>query len=176
MRIRVFVAGMLSACFAMSSTVSAEVTPTDLQVAARALSFMERPLAGAVRVGILYAPESPRSVREAEALRELLGNGMKAGKLELRPSLVKVREAATADVDLFFLTEFVAPAEAAAAAAKIAGSKRPCVTTDIAQVESGACLMGVRSTPKVQIVVNRAAAKDSGVAFATVFRVMITEI
>jgi hypothetical protein len=36
--------------------------------------------------------------------------------------------------------------------------------------------MGIRSAPKVQIVVNRAAAKDSGVAFATVFRVMITEI
>jgi hypothetical protein len=34
----------------------------------------------------------------------------------------------------------------------------------------------VRSAPKVQIVINRAAAKDSDVTFATVFRVMITEI
>ena len=36
--------------------------------------------------------------------------------------------------------------------------------------------MGVRSSPKVQIMVNRTVAKDSGIAFATVFRVMITEI
>jgi ABC-type uncharacterized transport system substrate-binding protein len=174
MKLRAFLAGVLCAGLAYSDTVAAEVTATDVQVAARALSFMERPLAGAVRVGILYAPDSPRSVREAETLRDMLGTGLKAGKLELKPILVKLSDAATAKVDLFFLTEFVAAADANAAG--IVALKRPCVTTDISQVERGACLMGVRSTPKVQIVVNRAAAKDSGVAFATVFRVMITEI
>jgi hypothetical protein len=50
------------------------------------------------------------------------------------------------------------------------------VTTDLNQVRDGVCLMGVRSSPKVQIVVNRAAANASGITFATVFRVMITEI
>jgi ABC-type uncharacterized transport system substrate-binding protein len=158
----------------MSVAVSAEVTPIDLQVAARALSFMERPLAGSVRVGILYAPENPGSVREAEALRDLLGTGLKAGALELKPFLVKIHEVASAKVDLFFLAGFVGATEANAAG--ISASKVPCVTTDIAQVEGGACLMGVRSSPKVQIMVNRTAAKDSGIAFATVFRVMITEI
>jgi hypothetical protein len=174
MKNRAFGAGILCAYAAFGSTVAAEVTPTDLQVAARALSFMEKPFAGLVRVGILYAPSSPESVREAETLRALLGEGMKIGKLELKPSLVKTSDAATASVDLFFLTEFVTPADASAAG--IVALKRPCVTTDFAQVQSGACLMGIRSAPKVQIVVNRAAAKDSGVAFATVFRVMITEI
>jgi ABC-type uncharacterized transport system substrate-binding protein len=158
----------------MSASALAGITPTDLQVAARALSFMERPLVGSVRVGILYAPNDQRSVREAEALSALLGNGLKAGKLELKPLLVKIGDAATARVDLFFLTEFVGVAQASAA--RIAVLKVPCVTTDIAQVESGACLMGVRSSPKVQIMINRAAAKDSGITFATVFRVMITEI
>jgi ABC-type uncharacterized transport system substrate-binding protein len=158
----------------ISTPVAAEVTPTDLQVAARALSFMEKPFAGAVRVGILYSPGSPDSVREAEALRALLGEGMKIGKLELKPALVPTSEASAASVDLFFLTEFVAAADANAAG--IAALKRPCVTTDFAQVQSGACLMGVRSAPKVQIVVNRAVARDTGVEFATVFRVMITEI
>ena len=164
----------LCACFVTSASAVAEMTPTDLQVAARALSFMERPLAGSIRVGILYSPDNPRSVREAEALRDLLGTGLKAGKLELKPFLVKVRDAATAKVDLFFLAGFVGAAEANAA--RISVLKVPCVTADIAQVEGGACLMGVRSIPKVQIMINRAAAKDSGIAFATVFRVMITEI
>jgi hypothetical protein len=166
--------GTLCACFVSSASAFAAVTPTDLQVAARALSFMERPLVGSVRVGILYAPNDPRSVREAEALRDLLGTGLKAGKLELKPLLVKIGDAATARVDLFFLTEFVSAAQASAAG--IAVRKVPCVTTDIPQVVSGACLMGVRSSPKVQIMINRAAAKDSGITFATVFRVMITEI
>ncbi|MEO8467659.1 MAG: hypothetical protein ABI640_20220 [Gammaproteobacteria bacterium] len=166
--------GTLCACFAISASAFAEMTPIDLQIAARALSFMERPLSGAIRVGILYAPDNPRSVREAEALRDLLGAGVKAGKLELQPSLVGIREAAAAKVDLFFLAGFVGPAEANAAG--ISALKVPCVTTDIAQVEGGACLMGVRSSPKVQIMINRAAAKNSGITFATVFRVMITEI
>jgi hypothetical protein len=174
MRMCRVVAGIAGLCVAFAASVSADVTPTDLQVAARALSFMEKPFAGPVRVGILYAADSPASVKEAEALRTLLGEGMKIGKLELKPSLVKTSDAAAASVDMFFLTGFVTAADASAAG--IAASKRPCVTTDFAQVESGACLMGIRSAPKVQIIVNRAAAKDSGVAFATVFRVMITEI
>ncbi len=174
MRRRALIAVLLCAWAAFSETASAEVTTTDLQVAARALSFMEKPFAGVVRVGILYAPDSPRSVREAETLRKLLGEGMKIGKFELQPALVKIGDLAAANVDMFFLTEFVSAADASGAG--IVALKRPCVTTDFAQVESGACLMGVRSAPKVQIVINRAAAKDSGVAFATVFRVMITEI
>jgi ABC-type uncharacterized transport system substrate-binding protein len=165
---------LLLGCTTLNAGVSAAVTSTDVQIAARALSFMEKPFAGAVRVGILYAPSSPESVREAESLRDLLGAGMKIGKLELKPTLVKTSDAATANVDMYFLTEYVAAADASAAG--IADSKRPCVTTDFAQVYSGACLMGVRSAPKVQILVNRDAAKDSGVEFATVFRVMITEI
>jgi hypothetical protein len=174
MRRRALVSGLLCACVAFSHTVAAEVTATDLQVAARALSFMEKPLGSVVRVGIVYAPDSPRSVREAETLRTLLGEGMKIGKFELRPTLVKIDGLAAAQVDMFFLTEFVSATDASGAG--IVALKHPCVTTDFAQVESGACLMGVRSAPKVQIVINRAAAKDSGVTFATVFRVMITEI
>ncbi len=166
--------GMLCACVVMSAPTFAEMTPTDLQIAARALSFMERPLAGSVRVGILYAPDNPRSVREAEALRDLLAAGQKAGKLELTPSLVGIHDVAAAKVDLFFLAGFVSVA--AANGAGISALKVPCVTTDIAQVEGGACLMGVRSSPKVQIMINRAAARATGVTFATVFRVMITEI
>jgi ABC-type uncharacterized transport system substrate-binding protein len=159
---------------AVSSSVRAEVTRTDLQAAARALSFMERPLTGTVRVGILYAPDSPRSVQQAQDLERLLAAGMQVGRIELRPALVKIGEAATANVDMYFLTEFVDPA--AAHLARTASANRPCVTTDIDHVESGSCLMGVRSRPRMEIVVNREAAKSSGITFATVFRVMITEI
>ena len=155
-------------------STGAEVTPTDLQVAARALSFMEKPLTGTVRVGILYEPASPRSSQQAQDLARMLGSGMQAGRVELRPALVPIGDAATANVDMYFLTEFVPPGTASGAA--LHSVNRPCVTTDISQVESGACLMGVSSKPKVAIVVNRAAAQRSGITFATVFRVMITEI
>jgi hypothetical protein len=51
-----------------------------------------------------------------------------------------------------------------------------CVTTDIAQVRRGACVMGVRSRPKVEVFVNRASATANHINFSTVFRVMITEL
>jgi hypothetical protein len=157
-----------------AADAAAAITPTDVQIAARALGFMENPLTGAVRVGILYAPENPRSVQQAQELQRLLGAGLRVGSVELKSELVKIGEARGADVDLYFLTEYVASEDARAA--RIGDGKRLCVTTDLRQVQSGACLMGVRSTPKVEIVVNRATAKGSGIAFATVFRVMITEI
>jgi hypothetical protein len=154
-----------------TSPLGAAVTPTDLQVAARALSFMEKPLTGTLRVGIVYAPDSPQSQRQAEDLEKMLGAGFKSGNVEMRPTLVKLADLANAKVDLFFMTEFVG-----ARPALDALKSRPCVTTDLNQVRDGVCLMGVRSSPKVQIVVNRAAANASGIAFATIFRVMITEI
>jgi hypothetical protein len=61
---------------------------------------------------------------------------------------------------------------AAVSAAKMA----PCITTDLAQVRDGACVMGIRSTPKVEIMVNRAAATNTGIKFAGVFRMLITEL
>ncbi len=154
----------------------ADWTKTDVQVAARALSFVADPLSGSVRVGIVYTPDSPRSVRQAQGLRGMLADGLRIGGLELRPVLLDAADAASADVDLFFLTEFISPPETPRLLGE--GTKRPilCITTDIAQVRSGNCIMGVRSKPKVEVFVNRAAASATGITFSTVFRVMITEL
>jgi len=50
-----------------------------------------------------------------------------------------------------------------------------CLTTDLAQVRGGACAIGIRSGPRVEILVNHAAAESSGVSFSTAFRMLITE-
>jgi hypothetical protein len=153
----------------------ADMTKTDVQVAARALSFVSDPLGGTVRVGLVYARSSPRSVREAERLRTILADGLRIGAVELRPVLIETAGVAGADVDLFFLTEHMAATETP----NLPGNNRPpilCITTDIEQVRSGACVMGVRSQPKVEVFVNRASAAASGITFSTVFRVMITEL
>jgi hypothetical protein len=148
---------------------------TDLQIAARALSFMEDPLSGSVRVGIVHAPANARSARQAEELRAMLGSGLQVGNLELRPVMVELDDAEVAEVDLFFLTEYLNPHQVPLSSIS-AVRQIPCVTTDIAQVQSGTCIMGVRSTPKIEILVNRAATLESGMTFSTVFRVMITEL
>jgi hypothetical protein len=165
----------LACFFFLTSAARADVTKTDMQVVARALSFVSDPLSGTVRVGIVYAANSPRSVRQAQTLRSMLAAGLRIGTLELRPVLIESAGIANADVDIFFLTEYIPADETPDLGG---GVRRPtlCVTTDIPQVRSGACIMGVRSQPKVEVFVNRAAASANDVTFSTVFRVMITEL
>jgi hypothetical protein len=172
MRLRTSIAILLFVIAATS--VWAGVTPVDLQVAARALSFLERPLSVNVRLGILYVSGDDQSVRAADAVVNLLGDGMKAGNLLLRPVVVSVDHAMTAQVDAFFLPDGMGD-RARQVAEATAKKKIPCFTLDIPQVEAGNCVMGVRVLPKVQIYVNRAAATASDTAFVSVFRMMITE-
>ena len=162
------------AAFAAAPSVHAGVTATDLQVAARALSFMEKPLNGIVRVGILHWPSDARSMQDAQALQTLIGRGMRVGSVELRSVMVPLDEIDRVEVDLLFITEHRGTVDTRVAKA-IAARQVPCVTTDLDDVRNGLCLMGVQSRPKVEILVNRAVAAASGIKFATVFRVMITE-
>lgn len=163
-------------CLALAGTARGEITTMDLQIAARALSFMENPLSGELRAGIVYSDDSARSVREANELQRLLGGGMRIGNVELLPVRVEAADVRGADVDLFLLVENAGAAGAAAVAAASAAKRVPCITKDLAQVRAGACVMGVRASPKVEILVNRDAAQASGTAFATVFRMMVTEL
>ncbi len=157
------------------ASARADVTPKDLQVMARALGFTEKPPTGEVTIGIVYAPANPQSAKEAEDVQKLMGDGLKAGAIVLKPKLVKIDAVADADAGAFLLTEGVG-AEASKLAAATKAKQKPCVTIDIPQVQSGACVMGVKSEPKVEIIVNKAAAADSGVSFAASFRMMITEL
>jgi hypothetical protein len=163
-------------CFGVTlAAAGAAVTETDLLVAARALGFMQNPPTGAIRVGIAYASGVPRSVDEADQLQQMLAGGLKVGDLIMTPVKVKLDELAGANVQLFLLTEFVG-SDGARVADATKARQIPCITVDIAQVQNGACVMGVRSEPRVEIIVNRAAAARSGTSFATVFRMLITEI
>ncbi len=166
----------LACLLAIGLPARADVTTADVQVAARALSFVTDPLKGAIRVGIVYAAGNPKSVQQAQSLRSMLGNGLKVGNLELRPVLVRSTDVADANVDLFFLTEYMTVNETPNLLQDRARQPILCVTTDIEQVRRGACVMGVRSRPKVEVFVNRESATTSNTKFSTVFRVMITEL
>jgi hypothetical protein len=161
------------ALFTLPST--AEVSATTLLIAARALSFLQHPLQGDVLVGIVYQPGNPQSALEARQLEAIMEDGFRAGTLVLRSRLVKLDELAGSNVGLYFLTSDLGPA--ATALAQSTGRLHvPCITTDIAQVRDGNCAMGVRALPRVEILVNRAAAAASGMTFSEAFRVMITEL
>jgi len=165
----IFAAAMLGAAM----NTMAAVSESDLQIAARALSFMTNAPAGTVRVGIVFNPSNPQSATDAAQLEQLMAGGLRVGNVSLQPIQVPIDQVGSAQVGLFFLTEgTVAPGRLS----EIASAKKvPCITVDLAQVRNGACAIGIHSGPRVEILVNRAAAESSGVSFSTAFRMLITE-
>jgi hypothetical protein len=152
----------------------ATASENDVTIAARALGFMERPPTGVVRVGIVYASNSAQSSQDAASLERIMGSGLKVGGLSLLPVMVPIDGVTRADVDLLFLVDGLG-ARALKAGDAARGRQIPCVTLDIDQVRNGNCAIGVRSAPRVEILVNRDAAARSGVGFAGAFKMLITE-
>ena len=170
MRPLLLVVGAVLVC----GTARAQFSLSDLQIAGRALGFLDKPLQGEVAAAIVYSPANPQSVREAESLRELLGDGLKVGNVTLRPVLVPVADVERAPAALLLLTDGVGDVQRIAAAARF--RRIPCITTDFAMVKSGECAIGITSRPKIEILVNRNTATDTHLSFSAVFRMMITEI
>ena len=171
-----FGAVLLVAIYGAVAAPSALAQPSenDVTIAARALGFLEKPLTGAVRVGIVYAPDNPQSSQDAAALRRIMESGLRVGGLSLTPVLIPLDRIGGANVDLLFLA--VATGTGASKAGNAARTKRlPCVTLDIDQVRNGNCAIGIKSDPRVEILVNQVAASQSGVSFAGAFRMLITE-
>jgi hypothetical protein len=165
---------MVSAFVMAAAPALAQAVQSDLVVAARALGFLENPPTGDVTVGIVYAPVAA-SRQDADALRVLLGAGLRVGNITLKPVLVGAGELGTADIDLLFLVSGLDEQTGIAAANLSATKKIPCITITTAYLEQGRCVMAVRSRPKVEILVNQAAAARSNTKFAAVFRMMIKE-
>ena len=152
----------------------ADVGDNEVKIAARALGFLEKPLTGVVRVGIVVAPDDPQSSRDAIALQSIMNNGLRVGSLTLKPVMVPIDGIDGANVDLLFLTEGLGAR--ASKAGDFGRAKRiPCITLDIDQVRNGNCAIGVKSNPRVEILVDRDAATLSGVSFAGAFKMLITE-
>lgn len=155
-------------------SAAAEPSPRDLQVLARALGFLERPPVGSVEIGIVYPQQSANGRIEAERIAAGFGDGLRVGNLTLRPKLVPVDAAGQAGTIAMLLTEAAVP-HAAVVAKAVAGRSILTVSSDRSLVDAGLVVMVVRSEPRVEILVSRAATQAAGVAFAAAFRMMIQE-
>lgn len=153
----------------------AQVTETDLLVAARAIGFIDNLRPGPLSVGIVYAAGNAQSEQQAHELASLMGEGRRIGSFTLKPVPISIDTLNATRVDLYFLTQGIG-AQATKVANVSHARKIPCITYDLAQVRAGTCTIGVRTQPRIEVLVNRAAAEASGTDLAAVFRMMITEI
>ncbi|WP_207483754.1 YfiR/HmsC family protein [Arenibaculum pallidiluteum] len=161
----------------VSAPAWADVGAKDVQVIAKTVGFTTPPLTGQVKVAVVFDAAAAASQKDAEALKGILGAGLAAGAATLVPVMVPVDQV-EAGLDgaaiAFVTTGLSAHYDKVFAAAK--AKKVLSVSTDAACVQAGRCVMGVKSEPKVEILVNKAAAEASSVAFAPAFRMMISEI
>ena len=154
----------------LSSAATAQTTERDLAVVGRALSFLEGASGSDRTVAIVY---DPASQAEAEALNSAMAGGLSAGRVTLSGQLVPLGQSVSG-VDAAMFVGGAASDAGAVQAATSAGVMT--VSTDMACVQAGNCVMGVQSEPSVRIVVNNAAASSASVSFSTAFAMMVEEI
>lgn len=168
MRVSTTAGMVVFAVFASLTTQANATSAKDLQVIARLISFMENGPKGTVEVAVVDGAG-------ADAAIAAFGGGVAAGPVTLKAKKVAASALAGSGAKVILVPEGQAANQAAvAAAAKALGALS--ISTDKSCAESGKCVASVQSDPKVEIVVNRAAATASKVSFQSAFRVMIKEL
>ena len=162
----------ITALVAFTATIAgqarAETDERELQLMARAVGFVSRMPRGGVQAAIVDGDG-------ADSLTAAMGGGVNGGGVTLLPRRVALRDLAESGVRVIIVPEgrgadFSAIAEAARRLHAVT------LSTDMACVRAGQCVVGVTASPRVDIVVSRDAAMASGVSFADVFRVIFREL
>jgi hypothetical protein len=169
--------GLVAVCGLIASSArpaaAASLSPQDLQVLASTLAFVQPQPAGDGAVAIVYAGRDSASYQDAAAIAAMIGRSLTTGGGSLTPRLVDARDLATTDFKLLIVAE---GANAAAVLDAARAHHALCVTGERAAVQAGLCTMAIRSTGRVEILLNHQAALVSGLGFATAFRMMVHEL
>jgi hypothetical protein len=160
---------LLAAAGGFASASAGSLTQKDVQIVAKAIGFLEPPPSGAVMVAIAYDPADSASKQDADTIASYFGEGLKAGAAILKPKVVEVGQLSGGGFIAVVAAGGTKIAQVAAAGKAL---HITCITADSAAVVAGQCVMSVKSEPKVEIQINRAAAASSGVAFGSAFMLM----
>ena len=163
-------AAAVSIALALASPAWADPAK-DIQVAGRALTFLENGPTGPTVIGVVFDPAKPASVAEKNAIMAALGGGYSAGAITLTGKAMEAD--AVGGVKVVFVTHGV---NYAAVGAEARSKHIIAIGSDQACVQSGACAVGISTDPTVQIIVNHSTAEAVGATFKAAFRMMIHEV
>jgi hypothetical protein len=152
---------------------AASVSTKDLKVLGSALGFLQPEPSGPQTLAITYLTNDEASRQDALAVAALIGDGLRTGHAVFQPKLVDTASLGTGGYAAI-LAAAGADGDRVMAASRAA--RVLCVTTDFSAVQAGRCVMAIRAEPRVQILVNHAAAAASGIELAPAFLMMIREI
>lgn len=157
---------------ALTAPLHAETTTRDLEVIGRTLGFIENVSGSSRVVALVYDAGSEPA---AQALAATMADGLSAGRVTMTARLVPAGDlSGLAGAHAAILLGGTSGDAGVTDAARAAGVMS--VSTDLACAQAGGCVMSVQSAPSVRILVNRANADASGIAFAAAFAMMIEEI
>ncbi len=155
-------------------------TPTsaglNVPIAARVVSFVQPARAGAVPAAILFAPGNEASEAEADAIERSTGAGIAAGRGTLKTRRVPIGSMGNlTGYQVAFVTTGLRGEQGDISAAA-ARSSVLTISSDPACVQAGHCVVGIATSPKVQITVSRAAARAANIRFGSAFLMLVKEI
>lgn len=164
---------LVGACLACAGHArAASLSGRDVQIIVKALEFLEPPPAGGT-VAVLYAPGHAASKSDAQAIVKLFGAGLASGGGAISARAVDAKSFTSGAGYVAII--LAAGAEAGGPVA----SRRPgllSITAADGLVRSGQCVMAVHSQPRVEIIVNRAAAREAGIGFTAAFGMLVHEL
>jgi len=151
----------------------ASLSSSALLILGKSLSFMQPAIPAGGAVAVVYDANRAGSKADAEAIMTTIGSFLQAGGVRLRPSLVERSALDGADFQLV-IAALSANGDAVMRASR--SHHALCVTADVAAVTAGTCMMAIRSTGRVEIILNHEATQGAAIGFATAFRMMVQEL
>jgi len=169
------VVGSLLASLTLSASAIADTTKKDIQISARAVAFMADGPTGDVPTAIVYDPANAASKAEADSIQAIMAGGIKAGKASLKPKLVGTDAlGGLSGTKVAFVTGGIGN-QHQAIFSEASAQKILTVSTDMGCVDSGKCIVGIASKPKVEIIISKAARDATGIGFKSAFLMMVKE-
>ncbi|RZL29039.1 MAG: YfiR family protein [Sphingomonas sp.] len=171
-----FLAGPVLVTSMIWPAATAPSAVLNVPVAARVISFVQPSPVGLVPIGIVYQPGNAASEAEASDMERMLSGGFTLGRATLRTRRVAVTNLnqLTGTKAAFVTTGLRAHQDEVAAAAS--AQSILTITADAGCVVAGRCIVGISGASKTQIIVNKAAARRSGIRFGSAFLMLVKEI
>lgn len=172
-----FLVCLFTAALAFAQGAQAEVSERDVQVAARAIALLSTKPTGEQSTSIVYDKSNAASAAEAEALSAILSASNGTGKIKFgTPKLVDI--SALSDMggtSIAFLTSGLSGKYNDIAAAAAASSVLT-VSSDLDCARQGLCVLGIQSEPKVEMLISKQAASQTGKEFLSTLLMLAKEV
>lgn len=157
---------------AASTCQAASLSAKDVQIIAKALTFLDPAPAGGT-IAVAYAPGDAPSKADADAIAALF-SGVTIGSGTASAKAVETTALGDGSQFVAIIVAQGGAGDQAMSAAK--AHKIPCISASPADVQAGHCMMSVQTDGKVDITLSGAAAQAAGVSFQSSFRMLIHEI